>query len=118
MTKISREYVEKAFPVEYVANGFNGTQAYKKIRPNTDTNVAAVQANRLLRKDKTKKSIADLLPSDEYHRDIIKKALAMKPEQAIDWNTKHKYLRTSLELKGLLGDKPHTNVNIGLIIET
>lgn len=116
--KKNREHIEKAFPVEYVKSGFNGTRAYRAIRSNATAGTAAVESSNLLRKPNIKKAIAELLPSDRYHRDIIKKALDTEPSEPPTWSDKHKYLRTSLELKGLIGDSTkNTNVNIGLIIE-
>lgn len=118
LRKKNRAYLERAFPVEYVKNGFNGTRAYLAIRPNASTETARVEASKTLAKHNVKKAIADLLPSDRYHRDIIKKALDQEVEMPMSWGDKHKFLRTSLELKGhLVGDKGRSSVNIGLIIE-
>ncbi len=42
---------DSTFSQLYVNNGFNGTKAYLTIKPNTNYQVAAVQATRLLKKD-------------------------------------------------------------------
>ena len=44
----------KAFIDEYVKNGFNGTQAYLSVYPNSSEEAAAVSASELLRNPKVK----------------------------------------------------------------
>lgn len=51
---------ELSFCYEYIANGFNGTRAYMAIYGKGNENVAAVLANKLLRKVKIKGKVAEL----------------------------------------------------------
>ena len=118
MTKINRQMLEKAYPIEYVNNGFNGTKAYLSVKKGAKPSTARSESTRLSAKPSIQKAIADLLPSDEYHRDKLKEVMDLQPEQPLSYGEKLKYIRTSLELKGKLGGNTNTgNVNIGLIIE-
>jgi hypothetical protein len=56
---------EEMFVREYTSNGFKGTPAYLKIRPQTNYEVAGVQACRLLKKDRIRELIE--LEKDKMH---------------------------------------------------
>ena len=102
------------FADAYIKNGMNGTKAYQAVVTTVGPRTAEVQAHRLLSKDKTKKAIADRMPSDALLSNVIKEAITEKPKQDIDWSTKHKYIVTALKLKGYLKDEHNTSVNVGL----
>lgn len=50
---------QKRFCEEYVNNGFNGTQAYKKVYPNSSDDTARINACRLLTKANIKAYISE-----------------------------------------------------------
>ena len=63
---------QKRFCDEFLANGGNATQAYKKVYPVTkNDNVAAVNANRLLRNAKVQKYLDEHSTSLEEHNSKI-----------------------------------------------
>lgn len=114
--------LEEAFPIEYVRQGLNGTAAYtaiKKARGERITpKTAGVLASRQLAKVSVQERIRALLPSEEVEAGVIRDALLSRPKSPITYGEKHKYLETSLKLKGLLKaneDKP--SVQVGIIIE-
>ena len=50
--------------------------------------------------------------------DVIKQAYNSKKPLTIDFKTLHKYMETSLKLKGyLLDNKSQTQVNVGLVVQ-
>ncbi len=116
------KHLEQAFPVAYIANGLNGTRAYKSLKDTKDIKVsdkvAGVSATRLLAKDSVQDKIRALLPSEEIEAGVIRNALTGTIQREINWTERHKYLETSLKLKGLLSSQPQQgNTNIGIIIE-
>lgn len=117
--KKQREFIEKAFPAAYVANGLNGTEAYKSVKKNVKNDaVAAVASSRLLSRDNVQERILALLPSEKVEARVIRKALSAKPEDAMTWRDKHKYLETSLKLKGLLrNESQQNNVQINFSVD-
>lgn len=115
--KRNRAYLEQQFPVEYIRNGLNGRKAYRAIRPSASEGTAGVEASRLLTKPKVQKRLMELLPNDEVESDIISSALSSKITQPMTWKDKHKYLVTSLTLKGYLKDKPQNQTQVNIIIE-
>ena len=120
--KRNRELLEEAFPVEYIKQGLNGTRAYKAIKQRQGIvmadDSARAMASQTLSKLSVQERIRALLPSEEVEAGVIRDALLSKPKHAITFGEKHKYLETSLKLKGLLktsDDKP--SVQVGIIIE-
>lgn len=114
----NRETLEQVFPVAYVANGLNGTRAYKSLKPNTTDKSAGVLASRQLEKVSVQQRILALLPSEKVEAGVIHKALTGTIHREINWTERHKYLETSLRLKGLLNNNiDKSNVNVGIIIE-
>ena len=116
------KHLEMAFPVAYIANGLNGTRAYKSLKDTKDKKVdvktAGVSATRLLAKDSVQARILALLPSEEIEASVIHDALTGEIQREINWTERHKYLETSLKLKGLLNNtQQQGNTNIGIIIE-
>jgi hypothetical protein len=107
--------IEK-FANEYVENGMNGTQAYKALSPLVTDATAGTQSTRLLKKDKTKKAIAERLLKDSSISKVINQAITEIPKAPMDWSTKHKYIVTALKLKGYLKDEGSKSVNVGLFV--
>ena len=68
----------KAFADEYLINGFNGTQAYKKVYQDASDEAAASNANRLLRNDKVIEYI-------EEEKKKLKKKARMSKEDKLDF---------------------------------
>ena len=61
--RVEREYGYKLFAKEFVSNGFNGTQAVKKVWPNISTDKSAgVKSVRLLGYDSVMSEIMSNLP--------------------------------------------------------
>ena len=54
-------HTEESFIAEYIANGFNGTQAYLKVKPKVKEAVAAASATRFLKKVSVQNAIEDHL---------------------------------------------------------
>ena len=117
--KKQREFIEQAFPVEYVANGMNGTEAYKTVKKSVKNDaIAATQASRLLSRDNVQERILALLPSEKTEAKRIRDALKNKPSDPITWRDQHKFLETSLKLKGLLkGENTQNNVQINFTVD-
>ena len=114
----NRETLEEVFPIAYVASGLNGTRAYKSLKPNTTDKSAGVLASRQLEKVSVQERIRALLPSEKIEARVIKQALTGDIQHEINWTERHKYLETSLKLKGLLNNtQQQGNTNIGIIIE-
>lgn len=114
----NRETLEQVFPSAYIAHGLNGTRAYKSLKPNITDKSAGVLASRQLEKVSVQERIRALLPSEEIESKAIHDALTGDIERPINWTERHKYLETSLKLKGLLKSTPEQgNTNIGIIIE-
>lgn len=120
--KPSKKMLETAFPVAYVEQGLNGTRAYKSLKDTKEKKVndkvAGVMATRLLAKVSVQQRILALLPSEKVEAGVIRKALSGDITREINWTERHKYLETSLKLKGLLNNtQAQGNTNIGIIIE-
>lgn len=119
MARKNNKITEEAFAAAYVANGLNGTQAYKSLRPDTSNQVAGVQSTRLLKKDNVVKSIEALLPSVEEELKVIAEALGTPRPKTIDWKDTHKFVETRLKLRGLLDKSDKSkSVNVGVFINT
>ena len=117
MGKKNNKIVEKAFAAEYVANGLNGTQAYKALRPAVSNKVASVTATRMLAKASTQKAIAELLPDVGEELEVISEALQTERPKTIDWKDTHKFIETRLKLRGLLDkNNKQMSVNIGVFV--
>ena len=115
--KRNRELLERAFPAAYIQQGLNATQAYKQIKRGASYETARVEGSRILAKPAVQKRIQELLPDDSLEAEVIINALQDKPTREINWTEKHKFLETSLKLKGYMTDRPESGTNIGIIIE-
>lgn len=117
--RISAKLLKEAFPVEYVKNGLNATQAYKTLKPNVTRESARALAPLILADVSVQERIRALLPSEEVESGVITEAITAEVEEPMTWRDKHKYLETSLKLKGLLNNNStdSKNVNVGIIIE-
>ena len=74
---------EQLFALEYLANGHNGTAAYRTVHPKCrSNNTAAVQAHRLLRKPK----IAAFIQREQKAR---MNRLRMDADEALEGITRH-----------------------------
>ena len=117
MARKNNTLIEKAFAAKYVANGLNGTQAYKELRPSASSKVASVQATRLLAKDSTQRTIEALLPDVEEELEVITEALHTERPKTIDWKDTHKFVEMRLKLRGLLDKSNNTKpISIGVFV--
>ena len=117
-TRNQRKHLLKAFPASYVKHGLNGTEAVLEIKPHLTRASARTEAPNLLAIPDIQARIRALLPSEEVEGQVIRDALTGTIEREINWTERHKYLETSLKLKGLLSSQPQQgNTNIGIIIE-
>jgi len=116
-------------------NNVKANHSLKKVSKRTKKEKmrVALEANRLIRKHDlylddeallkatgdVKDKISDYLPSLERQAAVINEALNTPMEkETISWADKHKFLETSLKLKGLLDkDKKEDTINIGLVIQ-
>ena len=118
MSKKNKDILGKAFPVAYVRNGLNATKAYKEIKKGAKDSTARTEGSALLANPDIRARIMALLPSEEIESGVIRQALTGTIEREINWTERHKYLETSLKLKGLLNNtQPQGNTSIGIIIE-
>lgn len=118
MSKKNKDILAEAFPVAYVANGLNATKAYKQIKTGAKDSTARTEGSALLAKPDIRARIMALLPNEEIEAGVIRNALTGDIERSINWTERHKYLETSLKLKGLLNNaQAQGNTNIGIIIE-
>lgn len=116
--KKSRELLEEAFPVAYVQNGLNGTKAYKQLKPQVTNGTARAEAPAILALPSVQERIRALLPSEKVESKVIRDALTAEVLEPMTHRDKHKYLETSLKLKGLLNNNTEkANVQVGIIIE-
>ena len=116
--KISAKLLREHFAVAYVKNGLNGTKAYRELKPNVSKDTARAEAPAILALPSVQERIRALLPSEEIEASVIRQALTGDIERTINWTERHKYLETSLKLKGLLNITAQTaSTNIGIIIE-
>ena len=106
---------QKAFADEYLLD-FNASRAYKKIYKQDNDKTCEVSASKLLSNTKVRKQVLDRLPSEIKTADIITKALNRKTPDNISWKDIHRFVNTALKLKGYLGDKPQTDIKIGLVV--
>ena len=116
--KKNKEHLHNAFPVAYVENGLNATRAYKAVKTKVKLSTANVEGSKLLAIPSIQDKIRSLLPSEEVEGSVIREAITAEVEEPMTWRDKHKYLETSLKLKGLLNnntEKP--SVQVGIIIE-
>ena len=116
--KISAELLLEAFPASYVAHGLNGTRAYKALKPYVSRDTARAEAPPILALPSIQERIRALLPSEKVESKVIHDALNAEVRRDMSWGEKHKYLETSLKLKGLLQNTTQQgSTNIGIIIE-
>ena len=124
MKGYSSKLLQKKFPAEYIKQGLNGAKAYQALKNTPDkkvsTAVASVSANRLLNKANVQRDIIALLPDDIVESGLIKQALSQSSAlKDITYKDAHKYLETSLKLKGYLNNKEQTgNVNVAFVIKS
>lgn len=109
--------LEQAFPTAYIQQGLNATRAYKQIKTGASYETARVEGSRILAKPAVQKRIQELLPDDSLEAGVIIRALQDKPVREISWTEKHKFLETSLKLKGYTTGGNESSRNIGIIIE-
>lgn len=109
----------KLFAQEYIKDR-NGTRSYKAITKKKMTEgTARVEACKLLTKPNVQREIRNLLPNDEVETGIIKQVLTetKKPDE-VSWSEVHRYLETSLKLKGYLSGEDKQQTNIAVVINT
>ena len=119
-TLIKGDIIESLFAQNYVKNGLNGNAAYKAVRPNSTTQNAHVQSSRMLNRESVISKIRALLPLDVEDMEVIRSAYLAKRSENINWSELHKYVSTSLQLKGYLdkeGNKLQQQVNVQLVVE-
>lgn len=117
--KKNRELLLEAFPAAYVEHGLNATKAYKAIKTKASYETARVEGSKALAIPSIQERIRALLPSEEVEARVINEALSTEVKREMNWSEKHKYLETSLKLKGLLkhNDSDKSSVQVGIIIE-
>ena len=125
---------QRRFCDEFLANGGNATQAYKKVYPGAkNDNVAAVNANRLLRNAKVQKYLDEHSTAMEDHnskiataeelqerltafvreeaKETVVSSSGMKVEIPIGIKDQLKAIDMMLRLKGMYRDKVDLNVS-------
>ena len=104
---------EQNFVKEVVKTG-NKTEAVVKAYKEEDRNYAHVKGSRLIRKDTIQKAIqtfADRIPDDKLHN-VLMEGLDAESNEKPDYAIRHKYLDTSLKLKGLYEPDEQKNINV------
>lgn len=116
-TRSNRKNFERAFPKEYIANGLNAKRAYKALKGSVTDGTAEVGGSRMLSKPSVQKSIQELLRPVERDIELIHEALEAETPKAMEWRDKHKFIETSLKLRGLLqNNTPNTNVQVNMVL--
>ena len=118
MSKKNKQLLHNAFPAAYIESGLNGSKAYKAIKVHAKDTTARTEASKLLATPNIQERIKAMLPSEEVEGRVITQAITAEIKEDMTWKDKHKYLETSLKLKGLLktaNDKP--SVQVGIIID-
>ena len=106
------------FARHFVEKGFNATRAYKAISPLVTEKSAGVEGSNYLADPRVQQRILELLPTDDAESKIFTEAYNAKRKRNIEWKDLHKYMETSLKLKGYLNqDQTKPSVNIGLVID-
>jgi len=105
-------YRENIFAHKYIEYKGNATKAYADAYTPEHANTNAYL---VLNRDRVKKKITELLPTDEKDAQIIQDAMNAQRNEKISWNDLHAYLETSLKLKGLLHQDKNTN-QVAIII--
>ena len=107
-----------------VVEGNNPTQAAKIAYPFQSYGSQRQAAVQNMRKPKIKNAIERALTksnlTEQRITDLISDAMETKTPHTIDWNTKHNYIKTALQLKGYLNNKDsknNTQVNVQLNLE-
>lgn len=112
----SQNLKEEAFARHFVFNGLNATKAYKAISPDVTRESALVLGHRFLKRKTVQNKIMELVPDEASDLTIIKNAYNAKKPKVIAWSDLHKYLETSLKLKGKLDNPPDNSVKIALVV--
>ena len=104
---------EKIFVKGVVETG-NLTQSVMEAYDEEDPNYAGVKGNRLIRKDKIQNAIqtlADRIPDDKLYN-VLMEGLGAEYNEKPDYGIRHKYLDTSLKIKGAYEVDENRNINI------
>lgn len=104
---------QRGFVKDYVETE-NGTQSALKNYNTDDENTAGAIASENLRKPKIIKAIqtiADRIPDDKLH-EVLMEGLNAEYNEKPDYAVRHKYLDTSLKLKGAYETDETKNINI------
>lgn len=116
-------YPQRKF-IAGVVSGLTPTQASKEAYPTATYGSQRSMATENLKKPKVKSAIEKALTKHNISEDritgLINEALETDTPDTIDWNTKHNYIKTVLQLKGYLNkdnNSNNTNVNIGLSLD-
>lgn len=128
LKKISQTKAEKlTFPekkfVAGVVSGLLPTQSAKVAYPTQNSKSVKVTATRNMKKKKIITAIERALVKANLSEDRLTQeidyALNTASPDKIDWNTRHNYVKTALQLKGYLKNNVvnATQVNVGLTLE-
>ena len=116
-------YPQRRF-ISGVVSGLNPTKSAKIAYPTQTPESAKITAHRNMHKPKIKTAIERALTKANLSEDrivgVIDEAIGTKTPHTIDWNTKHNYIKTALQLKGYLNNKDNNNktqVNVQLNLE-
>lgn len=110
-------FMKKEFAKNFLITRDPG-KAYEMTFPDKPVKFPKTVGMHLLEKALVQTEIKALLPSDEEVAGLIKAALSAPVEGEISWGEKHKYMETSLKLKGHLRNEPNqTQINVGMVIK-
>ena len=113
----NKKNLEYAFPKAYIEQGLNGTKAYKALKPSAKESTARAESSRVLAKPNVQERILELLGDGTKESEVIKQAISAPKPKKIDWRDAHKFIETSLKLRGLLKDNAaSTNTQVNLIL--
>lgn len=116
---IKRKARIKKFAKTFVETGGNATQAMLSVNPSLTYKSANVEGCKELRKPSTQQEIINLLPDNSEEAMIIKQAYETNRSPIIKWGDLHKYMETSLKIKGILDNKQDKgNTNIAIVLNT
>ena len=120
ITKISQLLTtdEESFVDAYLRHNLNGVKAMLELRPDLEYGSASTRSSFMLGNPNVRRALQKRLAKDEVQEaSLIQKAFAAELPEKISYKELHSFVRTSLEMKGKIGQhKTDQDVKIGLVI--
>jgi len=116
-----RRLFEKGFAKEYVRNGMNGLQAYKKMRPIVKDSSAGVEATKALKIPSVREEITLLLQDNNLALEDVLKVHTRNLNQDKNLNVSQTAVQDAYKLHGVRGFSRDSDkggsVNVAIVIK-